>query len=330
MKFLIIGLGSMGKRRVRNLLALGHTDITGFDVRDDRRQEGRELYGITAIEEVGDMSAYDAVFICVPPDLHMRYMKEALESRVHAFVEHSSVFEEGVRDLAAEVRRLGLKFYASGTLRFHPSVRKIKQLVDSGAIGKLLNFSYHAGGYLPEWHPWEGLDFYGSKRETSANREMVLFDFLWIGWVLGELADAKAFYGKTSSMDADIDDVYAIALKFKNGVLGTYMVDQVSRNNCIRTMILNGEKGQIFWNWEERKVKLYNGDERTWVHYHEPAGKAADGYNPMVIEEMYIDEVRAFLESIENDTQVAITLEEDLANIGYLRMIEPSGIGKEN
>ena len=39
MKFLIVGLGSMGKRRVRNLQRLGMTDITGFDPRADRRDE---------------------------------------------------------------------------------------------------------------------------------------------------------------------------------------------------------------------------------------------------------------------------------------------------
>ena len=38
MKFLVIGLGSMGKRRVRCLQALHYTDIVGFDPREDRRK----------------------------------------------------------------------------------------------------------------------------------------------------------------------------------------------------------------------------------------------------------------------------------------------------
>ncbi len=46
MKFLIAGLGSMGKRRIRNLLALGERDIVGFDIRADRRQEALDRYGI--------------------------------------------------------------------------------------------------------------------------------------------------------------------------------------------------------------------------------------------------------------------------------------------
>ena len=42
MKFLVVGLGSMGKRRVRNLLSLGYDDILGYDLRKDRIDEARK------------------------------------------------------------------------------------------------------------------------------------------------------------------------------------------------------------------------------------------------------------------------------------------------
>ena len=45
MKFLIIGLGSMGKRRIRNLQYLGYSKIFGFDLNEDRRQEAVNKYG---------------------------------------------------------------------------------------------------------------------------------------------------------------------------------------------------------------------------------------------------------------------------------------------
>ena len=44
MKFLIIGLGSMGKRRVRCLKSLGHENIVGFDVKESRRKETEKQY----------------------------------------------------------------------------------------------------------------------------------------------------------------------------------------------------------------------------------------------------------------------------------------------
>lgn len=36
MRFLVVGLGSMGKRRIRNLQELGFNKIVGFDIRKDR------------------------------------------------------------------------------------------------------------------------------------------------------------------------------------------------------------------------------------------------------------------------------------------------------
>ena len=46
MKVLVIGLGSMGKRRIRNLLKLGYKDIIGFDIRTDRINEVNKKYHI--------------------------------------------------------------------------------------------------------------------------------------------------------------------------------------------------------------------------------------------------------------------------------------------
>ena len=52
MKFLVIGLGSMGKRRVRCLQALQYTDVVGFDPREDRRKEAENKFHIKTIKSL--------------------------------------------------------------------------------------------------------------------------------------------------------------------------------------------------------------------------------------------------------------------------------------
>ena len=52
MKLLVIGLGSMGKRRVRNFTALGDNEVAGFDLREDRCLEAAEKYGITTFPDI--------------------------------------------------------------------------------------------------------------------------------------------------------------------------------------------------------------------------------------------------------------------------------------
>jgi len=75
MKFLIIGLGSMGKRRIRCLKALNipEENIYGFDIREDRREEARKKYRVQIKDVIDDTmwNNIDAVIISVPPDKHI-------------------------------------------------------------------------------------------------------------------------------------------------------------------------------------------------------------------------------------------------------------------
>ena len=52
MKFLIVGLGSMGKRRIRCFKNLGFENIIGFDLKESRRKEAEEKYGINTISDI--------------------------------------------------------------------------------------------------------------------------------------------------------------------------------------------------------------------------------------------------------------------------------------
>ena len=54
LRFYIVGLGSMGKRRIRNLAVNGEKDVTGFDIRLDRNAEAKEKYGIKVVEHFED------------------------------------------------------------------------------------------------------------------------------------------------------------------------------------------------------------------------------------------------------------------------------------
>ena len=76
LSFLVIGLGSMGKRRIRNLQHLGYHDISGFDLREDRCKETAAKYQIpvfSSLEAALDKAKPTAVIISVPPDKQKSY-----------------------------------------------------------------------------------------------------------------------------------------------------------------------------------------------------------------------------------------------------------------
>src|SRR3982751_4152764 len=97
MRFLIVGLGSMGKRRIRNLQHLKAGEIAGFDPRADRRDEAKSKYAIPTFEDFDQAVATfrpDALIISTPPDLHVRYAKLAIANNRHFFAEASVVDHE--------------------------------------------------------------------------------------------------------------------------------------------------------------------------------------------------------------------------------------------
>lgn len=322
MKFLIIGLGSMGKRRIRCLKALGYEEIIGLDLREDRRNEAQSLYGISTAASLAGLpfAEIDAIIVSTPPDRHNDCLKLALEQRIPAFVE-ASVILEGLEAIRAEAERSGVAIYPSCTLRFHPGIKDIKRLVSSGSYGKVTNFTYHCGQYLPDWHPWEDIrDFYVSKKETGACREIVPFELTWLLDILGRPEAVTGFYGKTMDLGVDIDDSYAMAFRFRDS-FGTMIVDAVARYG-IRSLILNLEQAQITWRWDQQYVSLYQAAEQRSVIYNQPQQQAAAGYNQNIGEKMYIDEIAAFIDALKGVAPYPNSLGDDIEILKLLYRFE--------
>ncbi len=312
----------MGKRRVRCLQALGFKEITGFDPRQDRREEAEKLYHIQTVsaeKQLHKMEA-DAVIISTPPDTHQKYLRIALERRLPAFVE-ASVILKGLDKISAEAKRLKVTIAPSCTMRFHPAIKDIKGIVQSGRYGRVTNFSYHFGNYLPDWHPWEKVsDFYVSNPATGACREIVPFELTWLTDIVGMPSDVKAFYGRTMDIGAPIDDTYVLSLKFKS-CLATLLVDVVARY-YIRSLILNMERGQILWRWDIPRVDVYEADKRRWLRIEQPEPDAVSGYNKNIAEQMYIDEIDAFISAAKGKVKFPNTLDHDISVLRVLSAAE--------
>jgi len=328
MKFLIVGLGSMGKRRIRNLKYLEAGEIIGFDTLEARRKEAEERYGLKTFDafDRAMQERPDAIIVSTPPDLHMKYALEAAKYNRHFFVE-ASIVDEGMDELIAECRKKNIVAAPSCTMRFQPSIRKMKEVVDAKTIGKVLLFMHHSGQYLPDWHPWEDYrKFYVAKRVTGAAREIVAFELVWLTWVFGKVETVSCFKGKLSNLEVDIDDAYQIIMKFKEGILGNMLVDVISRV-AERTCEIYGENGVIRWEWGAG-VKVYTAEDKQWREYAEKTGTRVEGYDEKIKEEPYIEEIETFVKAIKGETKYPYTLEEDRQILDLLKAIEKSSDSK--
>lgn len=324
MKFLIIGLGSMGKRRARCLIRLGvpgHS-IVGFDVREDRREEASGKYGISTVAELTDdiWAQTDAVIVSTPPDRHLEYINLCIIHRKPVFVE-ASVILKGLAEANSAAKNENVLIAPSCTFLFHPIVKEIAQLVKNGVYGRATNFSYHSGQYLPDWHPWEDVkDFYVSQKETGGAREIVPFELTWLTEVFGYPCDVKGFWGRTMDLGCEIDDTYAIALDFGH-CFGTMVVDVVSRR-ATRKLILNLEQAQVFWDWDEKAFRVYEASAQKERICKQPDCTSEAGYNANIIEEMYIDELKSFIDAVKGANVFPNSLDKDIKVLELLQKVE--------
>lgn len=322
MKFLIIGLGSMGKRRIRNLQALQAGEIVGVEPQVEKRKETEGKYGIKTADDVSkiNLSEIDAIIVSTPPDKHNEWIRFAIDNKKPVFVE-ASVILEGLEELNVLAKQAGVLIAPSCTLRFHPAIKIIKDIVKSGKYGRVTNFSYHIGQYLPDWHPWEKVsDTYFGKKEMSGVKEMVSFDLTWLTDIVGSPKAVTGFYGKTMDLGADIDDTYVVSLKLDQS-FGSLMVDTTARY-ATRSLILNLEEAQILWRWDVPVIKLYDAKTKEWQKIELPRGEAATGYNPNIAEEMYADEIKAFIDAVKSKKPFPNNLDDDIEVLKILNQVE--------
>ena len=285
MKFLVIGLGSMGKRRIRNLMALGHNNVAGFDLREDRRLEAAEKYGITTFPDVASALKNfrpEALIISTSPAHHMEYAWMGFELGLSCFIEASVVEAQRILGLHKLAEKSMVLMAPSCTMRYYPGPKKVKELIDQGVIGRPLNINYQTGQYLPDWHPWEKIeDFYVSVTETGAGREIVPFELTWLNDIFGNPEPLACVKAKLTDMNADIDDIYHCLLRYPNGVLANITVEGISQPQATREMRVLGSSGEIVFSADENCVRYCNNEKHEWVRFELGGGTVGDGYvNP--------------------------------------------------
>lgn len=305
MNYLVIGLGSMGKRRVRNLRALGIKTVAGFDTRADRRNESQEKYGIPVFDSLeAAMTDFSpqAFMISTPPDLHMHYAYYAYEHGISCFIEASVVDADKIKQLGEKIRGTKIIMAPSCTMRYFPGPKNVKELIRAGKIGRVLNVNYQTGQYLPDWHPWEDIrEFYVSKRETGAAREIVPFELTWLNDIFGESEALACVKAKLTDMSADIDDIYHCLLRYDGNVIANITVEVISRPKACRDMRILGSDGEIVLSADSNSVRYINTAMEEWAEFKFDEGTIESQYiNP---EEPYIAEVNDFVSAVEKKDQ---------------------------
>jgi len=307
MKFLIAGLGSIGRRHLRNLQALGEKDIILFRTHSSTLPDD-EIAAFPVETDLQTALAHqpDAVIIANPTALHLDIAIPAAEAGCHLFIEKPvSDSLERIGDLKAALKQGGGKVLVGFQFRFHPTLRKVAEWLRTDQIGKPLTFHAEWGEYLPGFHPWEDYrKSYAARSDLGGGVVRTLshpIDYLRM--LLGEVAALWAFTGKTSDLELDVEDTAEIGFKFALGTVGTLHLDFYRRPTQHKLEIV-GSKGLIEWSNTTNAARLYRAEAEAWE-----SSLAPDKFER---NDMFLSEMSHFIQVVRGEVEPACTLEDGL------------------
>ena len=300
-KVLVIGLGSMGKRRVRLLSGFDDVKVFGVDGRQDRREEANEKFGITCFSSINDAllaePQIDRAVISTSPLAHAAIVTECLQRNLHVFTELNLV-DDGYAANMAMAREKGLVLFQSSTALYKQDIQKTIERIKS--VDCPLNYIYHIGQYLPDWHPWESYNnfFIGDKR-TNGPREILAVELPWLIVAFGKVKKFHIFRTKDTKLNVDYEDNYMIMFEHESGAKGMLATDVVARK-AIRHFEIYGEQLHITWDGTPDTLYEYDINTQKDIHYEfEDAAEHVSGYASFVRENPYRDELREYFAKIE-------------------------------
>ena len=323
MKLLIVGLGSMGKRRAR--LARGmdaSIQISGVDTTESRRTEAEGL-GITAYASIGEAVAadkFDAALVCTAPITHAAIISELLDAGLPVFTELNLV-SDGYEENMKKAREKGLPLFLSSTMLYRGETQYIKRQVE--AFDKPVNYIYHIGQYLPDWHPWENYkNFFVGDKRTGGVREIFGIDLPWLLDTFGLVKSLHVEKDKISQLEVDYPDSYFVTLRHENGVKGMLAVDVVSPK-AVRNFECFGEGLHLFWEGNPRSLYTFDHDkgEKLPVNTYE-SFEHDSRYSDNIVENAYVDELANFFAVLKGAEQPRYSFEKDLETIRLIEAIE--------
>ena len=323
MKLLIVGLGSMGKRRAR--LAKGmdaSIEISGVDTTESRRTEAEGL-GITAYASIGEAVAaekFDAALVCTAPITHAAIISELLDAGLPVFTELNLV-SDGYEENMKKAKEKGLPLFLSSTMLYRGETRYIKQQVE--AFDKPVNYIYHIGQYLPDWHPWENYkNFFVGDKRTGGVREIFGIDLPWLLDTFGPVKSLHVEKDKISQLEVDYPDSYFVTLRHENGVKGMLAVDVVSPK-AVRNFECFGEELHLFWEGNPKSLYTFDHDkgEKLPVNTYE-SFEHDSRYSDNIVENAYVDELANFFAVLKGAEQPRYSFEKDLETIRLIEAIE--------
>ncbi len=293
MKFLIIGLGSIGSRHLKNIVELGYKNLTAVTTNKKIVFDYPFLKICSSIKEALESAVFDVAILCVPTAFHIKAMEELLEAKIKKIYIEKPVSHNlnGVEKLLQIASSYSNKIIVGYDLHFDPGIAEVRRLIQSAEIGSVISANAIVGQYLPQWRPNEDYRN-GMSAKTEAGGGVMLdliHEFDYLHWLFGKVKQVGCFFSHSGALEIETEDVAEVIMKFETGMLASIHLDYLQQE-LIRNCCITGSTGTITWNLAKSKV--------TWIT---TKSKREYDYSWFNRNDRFLSILKAFISSDEDD-----------------------------
>jgi len=321
---LVIGLGSMGKRRIRLIQKYDSTiQIFGIDTNEERRKVCEKEYQIetySCLDDLFNVNETDCAFVCTSPLSHSEIINKCLKRNTHVFTELNLV-SDGYDENIALAKEYELVLFMSSTFLYRDEIKKIKSLVNKANC--VVNYTYHVGQYLPDWHPWENYkDFFVGDKRSNGCREIFAIELPWLTDVFGYITKVNVIKNKISNLNIDYDDNYLVMIQHSTGHKGLFAADVVTRK-AVRNLEIFGENIFLQWDGSPQGLRMYDYMEKSdyIIEIYDEIDQLKE-YSKVIVENAYFNEIVSFFEAVSGNSAPIYSFEKDKIILKIIDEIE--------
>ena len=271
-KILFVGLGGAGQRHLRifrDLLppetefsafrAVMKTPLLKSDLSidmDSTVEKQFDLKLFNSLEEAFDNNP-DLVVISTPTSLHYEVARRAAEKSIDIFIEKPFSHNlDGFDKFKDVVFKNNLICFISFQRRFHPYLSKIKELIETEKLGKIITANFNVGSYVPAWHPYEDFkELYACRSDLGGGVLLTeIHEIDLCCWYFGLPDYVYCAGGNYSDIKLDVEDTIHLTLKYNNFAVQVNLCF-MQKHNC-RDLYIAGTKGYVEWSMEGNKLFL--------------------------------------------------------------------------
>jgi predicted dehydrogenase len=226
-KVVIFGLGSIGSRHAELLLDKSECELFAFRSSKKAAKNRLGIKELFSWQELRSINP-DIALISNPTDQHIKTALKCAALGMHLFIEKPVSHDlKGIAELKKIVQKNKLTVYIAYCLRFHPVIKKARELLLNK---KILHVRSACASFLPDWRG--GRETYSSFKSQGGG---VLLDISheldYVSYIFGRIKRIEGEFGRSADVTRDAEDFADIFAVTERAIPSNIHLDYFSRKS---------------------------------------------------------------------------------------------------